>query len=188
MAARTLRGPIFAVPPDPDPDREPLRVGKSRTPGQVEADRYHVAIWYAKGVAIGEMSQRLKMHPATIRADIKAVIRQWREATFANIDEKRAEQLAKIDTVELTYWEEWERSREPRKSKTTNRGTRAAAMRKVVSSSSERTETQLGNPAYLAGVMTCIERRCKLLGLDAPQRTVGETFVYEYSNIDPNAL
>ena len=31
-------------------------------------------------------------------------------------------------------------------------------------------ETMLGNPAYLAGVMSCIERRCKILGLDAPTK------------------
>jgi hypothetical protein len=29
-------------------------------------------------------------------------------------------------------------------------------------------EQRDGNPAFLAGVMSCIERRCKLLGLDAP--------------------
>ena len=29
-------------------------------------------------------------------------------------------------------------------------------------------EMLLGVPAYLAGVMSCIDRRCKILGLDAP--------------------
>jgi hypothetical protein len=31
-------------------------------------------------------------------------------------------------------------------------------------------EQRDGNPAFLAGVMSCIERRCKLLGLDAPAK------------------
>jgi hypothetical protein len=32
-------------------------------------------------------------------------------------------------------------------------------------------EQRDGNPAFLAGVMSCIERRCKLLGLDAPVKS-----------------
>jgi hypothetical protein len=35
-----------------------------------------------------------------------------------------------------------------------------------------RKEGQAGNPAFLAGVLTCIERRCSILGLDAPKRFV----------------
>ncbi len=32
----------------------------------------------------------------------------------------------------------------------------------------KRSEQRNGNPAYLSGVQWCIDRRCKLLGLDAP--------------------
>lgn len=31
------------------------------------------------------------------------------------------------------------------------------------------TERRDGNPAFLAGVLACIDRRCRLLGLDEPQ-------------------
>jgi hypothetical protein len=40
-------------------------------------------------------------------------------------------------------------------------------------------EERDGNPSWLAGVDKCIERRCKLLGLDAPVKTdlsINQTF------------
>jgi hypothetical protein len=45
------------------------------------------------------------------------------------------------DELERTYWEAWQLSLH-----------------------------RDGNPAYLEGVFRCIDRRCKLLGLDAPNR------------------
>jgi hypothetical protein len=54
--------------------------------------------------------------------------------------------------------------------------TRKPRIKKVVL----RKEGQAGSPAFLAGVLTCIERRCAILGLDAPKR-----FVIDWDNLTP---
>lgn len=74
--------------------------------------------------------------------DLKVIRGRWARSGIRDFDAARAQELAKIDRLESEYWEAWER---------------------VVPD--DRTA-----PQYLSGVMSCIDRRCKLLGLDAPTK------------------
>lgn len=47
----------------------------------------------------------------------------------------------------------------------------------------ERTEEQLGDPRYLQIVSWCIERTCKLLGLDAPTKITADITLWEAAKI-----
>lgn len=93
--------------------------------------------------------------------DLRAIQVEWRDVPKQELNELKVKELARIDILERTYWQAWERSLEPRES--TNEvddGDRIKI--------SKRTTPSNGNPAFLKGVMDCIDRRCKLLGLDAP--------------------
>jgi hypothetical protein len=39
----------------------------------------------------------------------------------------------------------------------------------------KRREGQVGDPRYLDGVLKCIDRRCAILGIDAPKKIAGPT-------------
>lgn len=132
---------------------------------QREKDLSDLARRYLRGETQADIAHSLRVNQSTISRDIKALQKRWRAEAITDFDAARAEQLAKIDELERTYWEAWQKSlvremRSSRKKEGAGAGSEALV----------RTETRDGNHAYLEGVRWCIERRCKLLGLNAPDR------------------
>ena len=123
-----------------------------------------VAAMYVQGKTQAEIAAVIGVTRQMITQDMALVRTRWREAQVRDFDELRSEQLAKVDTVESEYWAEWERSKAQATRKTSER-------RDGVDRASVTVEDQTGDPRYLQGVERCIERRCKLLGLDAPTRS-----------------
>jgi hypothetical protein len=90
---------------------------------------------------------------------------EWKKTRPKKIEQRTLDELARLDRLECTYWDAWERSKrdaEVRTAKTvkTAKGAREEA--------SQREEGQCGDPRFLEGVFRCINRRIQLLGLDAP--------------------
>ena len=143
---------------------------QKRTTIEIERDRAEIAALYLRGKLQSEIadiinaSRDYTLSRQMISYDLKRVQEAWLESSIRDFDELRAQELAKIDTLERTYWDAWERSCED------------AETRRIVGNAespnrvSKTSKTQNGNPQFLAGVERCIERRCKLLGLDAPTR------------------
>ncbi len=75
------------------------------------------------------------------------------QSSIVNINEAKAKELARVDHLEREYWEAWERSVGEHRTKTL------------------KTEEINGDPRYLSGIQWCINKRCELLGLDAPSKT-----------------
>lgn len=106
----------------------------------------------------------------TISTDIREIKRLWRENITQDMDVHQERELAKLDELERTYWEGWERSRltsiENRKQR---KSIPVADSDGVATEDTETTTTQPdrdGNPAFLDGVLRCVTKRCQLLGLD----------------------
>ena len=79
-----------------------------------------------------------------------------------DLDRAKADEIVKIDRLERTYWETWEIQCKPKVYHAIDgEGNR-------VLDGEEVSIPQVGDPAILAGILKCIDRRCKLLGLDAP--------------------
>jgi hypothetical protein len=56
-----------------------------------------------------------------------------------------------------------------------------------------RKEERDGNPEFLKGVQWCINKRCEILGFDAPKKNVlsgedGQPFVKVYMGFDPKEV
>lgn len=135
-----------------------------RTRIQRKADLPRITELYLSGHSQMEIGALLGISQAQISRDLKQVQQQWREQTTLDLDEAKQRELARIDTLERTYWDAWRLSKEERtKTRTSSKGQDKSA--------SIEKESLTGNPAYLAGVQWCIEQRCKLLGLNAPTRT-----------------
>jgi len=123
----------------------------------------------------------LNVSQMTISKDLKTLIGRWQDSALMDVDAAKSEELARINRLELEYWNAWEASKRDKEStvaeKTTGTDTRTKAVK--------RAEGQVGNPSFLAGVQWCIDRRCKLLGLDAPTKIAptDPSGTKEYDNI-----
>ncbi len=127
-----------------------------------------------------ELDSRMAGLQATISRDLAAIRAAWLASAVRDFDAARAEELAKIDAVEQQAWIAWERSTEDKEITQqvlidtpiviTDEKGREQVVSKVRKRLTSRKEGQAGAPAFLTIILTCIERRCAILGLDAPRR------------------
>lgn len=157
-----------------------------RTQIQIERDRRQIADWYLQGWKQAEIAEKINededrdytLTQQMISYDIGRLVTLWRESSLVDIDDAKARELAKINHLELTYWQAWLRSCEDaetvvKKTKGVVRKADAGDGSFVQERPAEVNQTskgQAGDPRFLAGVQWCIDRRCKILGIDAPQR------------------
>lgn len=114
---------------------------RHRSPSQIAKHRKLIAEYYLHGMYQYEIAEEIGLDQATISRDLKAIQKEWLKSTLRDFDELKAQELAKIDDLEITYRDGWNTSKD---------------------------ENTVGDPRFLNGIDRCIERRCKLLGLDAP--------------------
>jgi hypothetical protein len=141
---------------------------KTRRPLQRERDLREVAALYLHGLAQHEIADRLNVSRQQISYDLKELQKRWQQSALADFHAKKATELAKVDELERTYWEAWDRSCQTREvtsqEKTlTGEGSADEARRKV----GFRKEPRDGDPEFLRGVERCIELRCKITGVFA---------------------
>jgi hypothetical protein len=127
--------------------------------------RKEVAAAYLRGEYQSDIAARFGVTQQQISKDLSSIRAAWLASAVRDFDAARAQELAKIDAVEREYWRAWERSQEDKEIEFEETGIKG-------SRSGSRREGQAGNPSFLAGILTCIERRCAILGLDAPKRFI----------------
>lgn len=138
----------------------------TRTADQREADRAEVARLYLTGSTQAAIAAQLDITQQQVSYDLGVIRKRWRASAARDFDALIDEQLAKVDRVEAEYWAAWERSQREAQASLTRRTEGEG----VTTTAEMRREAQVGNPAFLAGVLACVERRCRLLGLDAPTK------------------
>lgn len=164
-----------------------------RSKEQIELDRVEVARLYLRGHSQPEIARlvtearieaveaelKRELHPieqnehefslAMVKYDLGKIREAWRQSALIAFDARIAEELARIDNLEVEYWRAWERS-------THNKEIEVGRIIGTSGGQPERTEAmtrsegQAGDPRFLQGVAWCIDRRCKLLGLDKPDK------------------
>ena len=163
----------------------------TRTKFERENDLERISALYLRGWRQVDIANELNLSRQQIGYDLKTIQQRWQETTTLNLDEAKSKELARLDELEREYWQAWESSKGERtKARQEIGATKDANGKPVVNRSSMEKEQRDGNPAFLAGVLSCIDRRCKLLGIDAPlqvdQNTTGEMVVrvvYDDENI-----
>jgi hypothetical protein len=156
-------------------------MGAKRKKFEVERDQNFVTEYYLKGfsariiamkisekVGNDENGEPYKISHVTVLKDINFLLSQWYSERIHDITNQKLIELTKIDKLEQTYWDAWEKSVENHR-KITNKAKGAVGSKNP--NYQEITETEIrefGEVRFLQGVDKCIERRCKLLGLDAP--------------------
>src|SRR5262249_54538628 len=149
---------------------------KTRSPLERERDLRETAAPDLRRLTHNEIAKRLNVSRQQIGYDLKVLQRRWQESALADFNAKKAAELAKVDELERTYWEAWERSCQAREVSTQERtqggdgraddGRLKAGVRK---------EKRDGNPEFLRGVERCIEMRCKILGAFAALKVAPTT-------------
>ena len=165
--------------------------GPKREPQQRERDLIIVSQMYLRGDtqqamadAVSANYEGLSVTRQQISYDIKELHRRWVKEQIINIDAAKARELARVDKLEREAWDAWERSQQDAETITTEKavlakGADADKRAKEV----HRREGQVGDPRFLSVIEWCIERRAKLLGLDAPTKQQSENL-----NIDMGQL
>lgn len=101
-----------------------------------------VADLYTRGWSQAKIGQELGVTQQQISYDLKIVRQRWLDSSIRDFDLARAQEIAKIDRIEVELWGAWERSN----------------------------QEQPGDPRYMDGAMKCIHKRCELMGLDEPKK------------------
>lgn len=135
-----------------------------RTPDQRERDLAEIARRYLMQETQGAIAQSLGLTQQQISLDLKEIRKRWTASSIRDFDEAKSTELAKIDLVEAEFWKAWEAST---KSKTTVTKKQGIAGRGEVDLTESKVEKQIGNPAFLQGVLGCIQKRCQIMGLDS---------------------
>jgi hypothetical protein len=145
---------------------------KGRCSDQIRKDRVEIARLYLKGWTQAEIGGQLGLSRQQVGYDLEAVRQGWLQSSLMDFNAKKAEELARIDQLEREYRDAWEKSKSGHETTTTEQTTTADGGR---TRAAIRKEEEHGDPRYLAGVQWCIEQRCKLLGLNAPQKIAPTT-------------
>lgn len=138
----------------------------SRQSQMVREDRKRqVAALYLQGKWQSEIAHIVGCSQTQVSYDLKLLQKRWYQESVADIDQRKAQELQRVDAVEREAWAAWERSKQPREVTITeaSEGThpgRKATMRK---------EGQAGDPRFLAEIGKCVDRRCQILGIGAMQ-------------------
>lgn len=151
-----------------------------RTEFERERDLEKITGLYLKGKTQVEIAGLLGIAQSQVSYDIATIKRRWRESSVINMDEAKQKELAEVALLQKEYYDAWQRTLDERtKTRTEQSSVTGEPDKKGKQKGSAKAviekETMLGNPAYLAGVMSCIERRCKMLGLDAPTKVAPTT-------------
>lgn len=142
-----------------------------RNPKHIVLERIaRIAALYRQGWYQYEIAEDVGVSTAQVSRDLDAIRKEWLDSSIRNFDESRAEELAKIDNLEREYWAAWEKSKSNYNKKSTKRKGKA---RDAAPDYMEQTDTEvilMGDPRFLAGIQWCINKRCEILGLDAPKK------------------
>lgn len=160
-------------------------VQKPRTKVERQQDMVLEVRMYLQGYSFQEIADVLKdVRPYHITAqaitkDINIILSEWRRTYISDIDTLKAKELEHVNVLEKAYWEGYERSLRDTESITSVQVDDKLAS--VVPHGKQqptltRRRTQIkkekrdGNPEFLDGIRWCIEQRCKILGINAPQK------------------
>lgn len=124
---------------------------------------FNVNRMYCQGKSLAQIAKQLGLSMHTVHDDLAAARQLWAVKTQDQRAVWVARELERLEAIEHEAWNEWFRSTKPA------RETRTEDSEHPKTTSTKR--GRIGDARLLAVILKCIERRCQILGLDAPQAT-----------------
>ena len=139
-----------------------------RNKAQLEKDMIRLAELYLKGWSQRRIAADIGVSQAQINKDLKKLRAEWLQSALVDFDAAKARELAKIDALEARAWEAFEASagKKVRTTKEKSTGGKDGGRSRVVVNEEE----SAGDPRFLDRVSWCIEKRCRIFGIDAPTK------------------
>lgn len=134
-----------------------------------ERDMIIADLYFTKHRTQQQIAEELVIAQATVSNAIKRIRHEYSMKRMNKLQSYLNVELAKLDAVEREAWQAWEKSigvTTKKVKKKTSDG---------YSEDIEQTETTPGDPRFLTQVQAAIDRRIRLLGLDAPQEVILNT-------------
>lgn len=134
---------------------------------EIEHRRGEVARLYLEGRSLRQVGTQLGVSHVTVKNDVDAIYEEWREDHKEYIDSAIVKELRKLDKIESEAWDGWLRSCKDaekivEESGATEKGDYTKSRTEVV--------PQAGDPRFLKVILDTIQRRCSILGIDAPKK------------------
>lgn len=109
----------------------------------------------------GDIAEELGISRPTVNRYLKEMREAWQKSALMDFDEAKKRELAKIDRLEEEYWLSWKKSL---------RENEPADSEPETGDNIDRTGKHGpdGNPRFLQGIQWCINKRCIILGINAP--------------------
>lgn len=155
---------------------------KAREQAHVREQRLQIVapLWrrnYTYREIQAEVMKRLGLQAysiATVKKDVDRLLKEWQENRLKDTEQRVTSELARIDLVIKEAWEMWDKSKEDYERKKgkqkgvpkfDEQGVQVAVVTTYQEMQNEEYRAK-GDARYLDIIIRCIERRCKLLGLD----------------------
>lgn len=154
-----------------------------RSKGERQQDLNLIAELYTKGRSYREIAFEVNerhgrnISYVTVSNEVKKLLKEWKESREEIIDHQKYIDLEKIDRLEKTYWDGYEKSCQPVKKSSTKKKGSIQGVNDIEMTGSE--ETRVGDPRFLDGIKWCIEQRGKIFGYSAPQKFDVETNMFQ---------
>ena len=131
-------------------------MGKPTKKRKISDRRNKISELFRSGITSqNEIAKMVGCTQCTVSRDLKVIQQKWEEETIDNIDFIKKREIEKLSCLENTYWKSFEKS----------------LKRTILSKEGVQIEVQApGDPRFLSGVLNCIDKRMKLLGLEAPKK------------------
>jgi len=139
---------------------------KSKNPTEREDRLRRVSDLYLARQYQSVIGERLGISQQQVSYDLRVLRDRWRVDASRQINERKQEELARIDRLEMEAWNEWERSKSSSNSET--RTEQSGGHGGELQKSTQRIQDRLGDPRYLIAIQWCIQKRVDILGIDAP--------------------
>lgn len=168
-----------APTPAPTPERVQESRARKRTREQREADLTFIGSQVIRGCPQVKIAEALaKVRPyrisrSQVRDDIHLLLKRWREEGIGLLGSAVDVALRKLDALEADLWDEWDKSKTAQTRTSLRRKTRGGQPTGTGPAETDQsavTTSAVGNPAIVRAILEVIDRRAKLLGLDAPAR------------------
>jgi hypothetical protein len=154
---------------------------KKRTAAQREKDLTIISEMYLAAYRQDEIAKRIGVHRTQITYDLNEIRARWMKDAVRKIDERKGEELARLDRLEMEYWDAWRKSQEEFKSTIVKKAEGKSKSAEV----SQHTENRYGDPRFLDGALKCIAKRCEILGVNAPVKINADLTVTDEWTEDP---
>ena len=135
---------------------------------EITARRRKIADLYLKGYTQEDISIKVGCSRPQVSNDLRKLHAIWLAESINDIEKLKMKELAKLDKLEQTYWEAWDKTITDFQQKSVKAKGKKGSEKPEYQEQSVKDMISMGNPLYLSGIERCIELRCKILGVNAP--------------------